>query len=168
MTFHFPESARARRAGFVVFGIIVGLLGLAMLAGGAWLIALGGSWYYAIAGLALLISGILLARLRPAGAWLFAAVFVGTLAWTAWERGANYWAYVPRVALLLALALLLAALCASASEARARRTLWGTSAALLIAFVGAFALAFVPHGVTRARQAASQPDRSLAPAAANS
>lgn len=37
----------------LVFGLLVLLLGLALLGGGLWLLALGGSGYYALAGIAL-------------------------------------------------------------------------------------------------------------------
>ena len=74
-----------------VFGVLVAVLGLVLAAGGAWLIALGGSWYYLPAGLGLLVSGIQLMRGRRSGAWWFAAVFVGTVLWSAWESRLDYW-----------------------------------------------------------------------------
>ena len=74
----------------------VGLLGLAFAVGGVWLAVLGGSLYYAIAGVGLCVSAWLLWHGRPAGAWWFWAVLAGTFAWTWWESGANFWRWVPR------------------------------------------------------------------------
>ena len=49
-----------------ITGIVYALLGLALAGGGAWLLALGGSLYYLLAGLGLVITGILLILRRPA------------------------------------------------------------------------------------------------------
>jgi quinoprotein glucose dehydrogenase len=43
-----------------ITGIIYTVIGLALACGGAWLVALGGSLYYVIAGLGILITGALL------------------------------------------------------------------------------------------------------------
>jgi len=91
-------------------GICV-LLGLVILAGGVWLITLGGSWYYGLAGAGLLLTGILLAMQRIEALWLYLAVYVGTVAWAFWEVGTDWWAQVPRlVAPTLILVLILLAL----------------------------------------------------------
>ena len=83
------------------------LLGAAMTAGGVWLIALGGSWYYAAAGLAVLASGMLLRRGNPAAFHLFALVVAGSLVWAVREVGFDWWALAPRGGLIVVLALLL-------------------------------------------------------------
>lgn len=56
-----------------LFGAVLALFGLAMAGGGSWLITLGGSWYYLLAGVVLLMAGIGLMKGRMAGAWWFAA-----------------------------------------------------------------------------------------------
>ncbi|MBS7700373.1 MAG: membrane-bound PQQ-dependent dehydrogenase, glucose/quinate/shikimate family [Chelatococcus sp.] len=81
----------------MVVGIVLALIGLILLGGGVWLAAVGGSFYYCITGLLMLISGILLVRGNPAGGWLYVLVYVGTLIWAFWEVGTNGWALVPRV-----------------------------------------------------------------------
>jgi quinoprotein glucose dehydrogenase len=49
--------AQAQRSVFVPFlAIIIALAGLALCAGGVWLISLGGSWYYLIGGLGFLVT----------------------------------------------------------------------------------------------------------------
>lgn len=80
-----------------VYGFIMALLGVVIGAGGAWLVALGGSFYYLLAGIGLLISGVLLIMLKPAGAWLYGIVFVATVIWALWEVGFDGWALVPRL-----------------------------------------------------------------------
>ena len=62
-------------------GVIIALLGLALAVGGAKLVSLGGSWYFLVGGVAMAVSGLLIARQKTAGAWLFAAFLIGTAIW---------------------------------------------------------------------------------------
>jgi quinoprotein glucose dehydrogenase len=95
------RDARVRRGlGFwllLLLGAVLALIGLVLAIGGAWLLALGGSFYYLPAGIGLIVSGVLIARRRPAGAWVYLAIFLLTLAWALWESGLDGWALVPRV-----------------------------------------------------------------------
>lgn len=90
------------------------LLGLVLLAGGIWLIQLGGSWYYAIAGLGLLLSGFSLTRRLMAAVFVYCAVWFGTVIWAFYEVGFDWWGHVPRLVaptvLLIAILLTLPAL----------------------------------------------------------
>jgi len=89
-----------------IFALIVALFGLALAAGGLWLITLGGSWYYLLAGAGMLASGVLLFLQRLSGVWLYWLVFIGTLVWALWEVGLDPWALLPRVLALALIALL--------------------------------------------------------------
>jgi glucose dehydrogenase len=89
-----------------IFALIVALFGLALAAGGLWLITLGGSWYYLLAGAGMLVSGVLLFLQRLSGVWLYWLVFIGTLIWALWEVGLDPWALLPRVLALAVIALL--------------------------------------------------------------
>ena len=62
-----------------LLAIIVLFLGLCLLAGGAWLVSLGGSWYYLIAGAGFLMTGVLLFRNRAFALLIYALVVAGTL-----------------------------------------------------------------------------------------
>lgn len=73
------------------------VVGGMLLAGGVWLIALGGSWYYAPAGLGLIVSGLLMMSGRMAGVWIYVLVYAGTAVWAFWEKGLDGWAQVPRL-----------------------------------------------------------------------
>ena len=77
-------------------GFIVLLLGLVLGAGGVWLMSLGGSWYYAIAGLGLIVSGYMLLRQKIVGVGLYFLIWIGTLLWAVWEVGFQLWPLVPR------------------------------------------------------------------------
>ncbi len=100
----------------LIVGILVGVVGLILAAGGIWLLLLGGSWYYAITGLLMIVSGILLFRRQRSGAYLFVAIWLGTLIWAiwevtldGWEPASDWWALEPRVfppTVMLALVLI--------------------------------------------------------------
>lgn len=93
-----PRSARPQRNPVVlILGWLCIVLGLVLFSGGIWLIALGGSWYYGIAGLGLAVTGILLIRHMVEAVWVFLVVWIGTVAWAWWEVGADWWAEVPRL-----------------------------------------------------------------------
>jgi len=86
-------------------GWLLVLLGLALLAGGLWLIVLGGSWAYALIGIGLLLAGGLLTRRRQAGLAAYGLVLLGVLGWSLWEVALDRWALIPRGALLAVLGL---------------------------------------------------------------
>lgn len=81
----------------IALGAVFILVGLPLVVGGLWLLTLGGSFYYFPAGLALIVSGALLAMGRPLGAWIYLGLYGVTLLWALWEVGLNGWALVPRV-----------------------------------------------------------------------
>jgi quinoprotein glucose dehydrogenase len=96
----------SRQSGSPGFIDIVSLLftaftGLYLLVGGAWLLALGGSAYYIVAGVALLGVAWLLYRRRPGALALYALVLVGTVIWSLWEAGSDFWALAPRAGVLV-------------------------------------------------------------------
>jgi quinoprotein glucose dehydrogenase len=76
---------------------ILALVGFSMLAGGIVLIANGGSSYYAITGLAVLASALLLTRRSRYSAWIFATLLAWTIVWSLWEAGLDGWALMPRL-----------------------------------------------------------------------
>ncbi|WP_247881069.1 glucose/quinate/shikimate family membrane-bound PQQ-dependent dehydrogenase [Skermanella sp. TT6] len=91
----------------MAMAILLFLMGLALTGGGVWLIALGGSWFYAIAGVTLLISGFLLFRRNPTALRVYALLLLGTLAWSLWEVGFDWWPLAARGAVFVVVGLLL-------------------------------------------------------------
>jgi quinoprotein glucose dehydrogenase len=96
---------KRRRPILIVTGLLNLLMGLALAVGGVWLIALGGSWYYAIAAAAFLLTGFLLIRGRPAALLVYALLGVGTLAWSVWEVGLDWWPLAARGAVIFVVGL---------------------------------------------------------------
>jgi quinoprotein glucose dehydrogenase len=89
----------------VVFAVILVALGLALAAGGVELAFLGGSLYYLITGVVLVVSAVLLWRARKLGMWLYLVVLAYTLVWSLWEIGLDGWALASRMGLLIVLAV---------------------------------------------------------------
>jgi quinoprotein glucose dehydrogenase len=88
-----------------ITGIVYILIGIALACGGAWLLALGGTFFYAICGVAILITGALLVAARRAALWVYAAVLVGTFAWSVAEIGFDWWPLASRVDVIFLLGL---------------------------------------------------------------
>ena len=84
-----------------VFAVILILIGLMLAVGGVRLVSLGGSFYYVLAGLAVLASGVLLWRRDRRGSLLYGLLLIATLLWSFYEVGANLWALAPRLLALL-------------------------------------------------------------------
>jgi quinoprotein glucose dehydrogenase len=89
----------------IVLSIILLLLGLVLLAGGVWLVSLGGSLYYAIAGIALIIAGLTAKTRRPIARWVYALFLAATAIWALWESGLDWWPLATRLGLFLLLAI---------------------------------------------------------------
>src|SRR5690606_7453418 len=133
-------------------GLII-LMGAVLAAGGIWLIALDGSWAYLLLGIGLLISGGLVLNEHPGGLSIYGIVLLGALIWGLWEVGLDWWALVPRGALLVVIGILLLPLAFQWYRRRERphgRSVGGPAsvlvAAVLIAtVVGIIAMLNDPH-----------------------
>jgi membrane-bound PQQ-dependent dehydrogenase (glucose/quinate/shikimate family) len=77
--------------------VILAVVGLPLVAGGAILITLGGSPYYVAAGLAALASAVALVRRSRAAVVIYASLLMATLLWSLWEVGLDGWALAPRL-----------------------------------------------------------------------
>src|SRR3954451_3559724 len=88
--------SRASNVTLIIVSALTGLMGIALVAGGAWLISLGGSWYYLLAGLGLVLTALLLSLRRAEALWVYAIVVAATLAWALWEAGLDWWPLAAR------------------------------------------------------------------------
>ncbi|AKO00013.1 glucose dehydrogenase [Xanthomonas oryzae pv. oryzicola] len=91
----------------VAYAVVIAVLGAVLAYEGGRLVAVGGSWYYLIAGIALFLAGVLLALGKRAGLWLFGATLAGTIAWALWEVGLDGWGLLPRLAMISLLGFVL-------------------------------------------------------------
>ncbi|HKU17184.1 MAG TPA: membrane-bound PQQ-dependent dehydrogenase, glucose/quinate/shikimate family [Steroidobacteraceae bacterium] len=88
-----------------LLALIIGALGVSMTIGGVQLALLGGSVYYALAGVGLMVSAVLQWLEHRWGAWSYAAVLVLTLVWSVFEAGFGAWGLAARLGLLAVLGL---------------------------------------------------------------
>ncbi|MFO3798096.1 MAG: membrane-bound PQQ-dependent dehydrogenase, glucose/quinate/shikimate family, partial [Anaerolineales bacterium] len=146
-------EARTRDRGFgfwllVATGVTILVFGLPILGGGVWLAYLGGSWYYMLAGLGLLITSLLLFRRSIFAVWVYLLTFAGTVVWALWEAGFDGWAQVPRLvapSVVLVLILALIPVLRGRSARRVNKGAAGFAGALaLVASIGI--LNITPNG----------------------
>jgi len=92
---------KGKRPWFLIVTVALLLLtGLGLTIPGVYLATLGGSVYYLLAGIFVLLSAILIFRRQRAGLYLFGLVFLVTLIWSLWEVGLDGWALMPRLVFL--------------------------------------------------------------------
>ncbi|WP_051417787.1 membrane-bound PQQ-dependent dehydrogenase, glucose/quinate/shikimate family [Roseomonas gilardii] len=150
----------AARLWLYLLGVALILAGLFLGGGGAYLIRLGGSWYFALAGLALLASGLLVAMRRPAGAWIFGLVVLASIPWALWEAGLDFWALVSRLFALGVGGVLVALTYPLLLRAQGRsggRSAFAVAGVLAIAVVATAVSAFTPKSVTTPTETAAAP-----------
>ncbi|MBD9643119.1 membrane-bound PQQ-dependent dehydrogenase, glucose/quinate/shikimate family [Pantoea sp. PNT02] len=76
--------------------IVLAILAIALLYMGGKLLMLGGSAFYALMAVGLLITAILLFRNQRSALALYAVLMWITLAWIIWEVGFDKWQWIPR------------------------------------------------------------------------
>ena len=90
-----------------IMAVIVGAIGLFMSTGGAYLLTVGGSPYYLVAGVGLILTAFMLWRRLAAALLVFALVLAGTLIWALAEVGLDFWQLAPRGDLLVPIGVIL-------------------------------------------------------------
>lgn len=98
------KTARVLR---LCVGVLFGLLGAALIVGGSFLIAYGGSLYYLIAGLVLLVCALGIIRRDSRALGLYVTLLAATLTWSVWEVGFDGWQLIPRVGVIFLFGVLL-------------------------------------------------------------
>lgn len=100
-----PSTPEKRHIAATAFSALLAIIGLALLLPGIYLLTLGGSWFYALQGLILLVIATLVFRRKAPAGSLYAALIFATMVWAIWESGADFWALLPRLWLIAALGL---------------------------------------------------------------
>ncbi|MDR9754241.1 glucose/quinate/shikimate family membrane-bound PQQ-dependent dehydrogenase [Pseudomonas sp. SZMC_28357] len=141
-------TANVRRWPIWLAALGVLIFGLLFAAGGAYLVTLGGSWYFLLAGLGLMASALLLGRRHLLGAGLFAVVMLLTVIWALADAGLHFWPLVSRLFAFGVLSMLVALAYPSLRRANGLaggRAGYVLSGVLALGIVAAAAGMFVPH-----------------------
>ena len=148
----------------VLFGLVLMIIGLPLLYGGVQLIGLGGSWYYALAGAGIIVSGFFYALRRRAGFWLCILIFLATVPWALWDAGLDFWPLVLRLvapSVLAVIALLFVPLFPSSGGGK--RGPFALAGIIVLGLIATAAFAFQSHGVIRDTVATTAaPERAAA------
>ncbi|OUY05664.1 membrane-bound PQQ-dependent dehydrogenase, glucose/quinate/shikimate family [Acinetobacter populi] len=133
-----------------IAGIILAILGLCLGAGGIYLISLGGSWFYFIAGVAMIVIGLGFFKLRAFALWWALALLIVDIAWALFEVGFDFWQLVPRVITFLVIAAVASfaaplLLNNKGNTALAKMPAFGLGAILTLGFVAFIAGMFKVH-----------------------
>lgn len=118
-----------------LFAVLLTLIGLALVAGGIWLVSLGGSIYFAIAGAALLLTCFFLFTERRIFAnYIYALFLLGTIIWALMDAGFDWWPLSSRmgIPLLAAIPLLLGYRQSNPYSAGFLLVIWLASSALTL------------------------------------
>lgn len=99
------SKASLSRILVILTALFTALSGIYLSGGGIWLISIGGSVYYLIAGIALLITAWLIYRRNAISLLLYAGFLLATLIWALWEVGFDFWALTPRLDVVFFLGL---------------------------------------------------------------
>jgi quinate dehydrogenase (quinone) len=130
-----------------VLGLVILALGLFMLGAGTYLSMLGGSWYFALAGLGLSMAAVLLVRRQIAGAALYLLILAATVVWALWEVGPTFWPLVSRLfgpTVLAVPVLLLAPALRPAMKQSHRKFIYGLATVFIVALATTVIVAFQP------------------------
>ena len=100
-------ESRAAKVFSLLMVALLAVLGLALVVGGVWLIAVGGTVYYLICGLFFWLTAALIVLRRPEALLVFAALIVGTLLWALFEVGFDWWPLAARGDVVFVLGALL-------------------------------------------------------------
>ncbi len=140
-----------------LLGAIITIAGLFFAIGGGKLASLGGSWYFLLAGIGLIVSGLLIVRRRPSGALLFGLVFVLTAIWAVWDAGLEFWPLISRLLAIgvgaVVVALSFPLLRRSVGRTPAYGASFALAAILAVGSAVAFVGMFIPHPTVTATAA---------------
>ena len=130
----FPRILQWLLAGLMlIIGLAIGILG-------AKLASVGGTWYFAIMGLVMVIASLLIFRNRRGGIVLYAVAFAASIVWAISDAGWTYWPLFSRLFALGVLAFLCAIVWPFLSSAPAKKgaafTLAGVLAVVLLVSFG--------------------------------
>ena len=145
-----------------LIGLLAILAGAGLVFGGGWLIGLGGSWFYLLAGLAICVTGFALFKARALALPVALGLLVVSALWAFWEVGSDFWQLVPRLITFIVIALVVSAVAPmlrrkNGAAALGCKPAAVLSLALVAVLVGIVQGMFRPHPTVLAEAGAKAP-----------
>lgn len=144
----FPRVLQWLLAGLMlIIGLAIGILG-------AKLASVGGTFYFAIMGLVMVIAAVLIFRSRRGGIILYAIAFIASIVWAISDAGWTYWPLFSRLFALGVLAFLAALVWPFLSRQPANKgPAFGLAAVLAVVLLGSFGWMFKSQPLVSASEA---------------
>jgi len=142
-----------------LFAGVLAVSALPLIIGGIQLATLGGSLYYVLAGLALLVATAGYFRRQRFGILVLVCLLLATVIWATIEVRLDFWPLLPRVAyvaILTAVGLLF-----GPGLGVSKTASYAATSALLLFLLWLLGLSFVPHGTSVSADKALPPASSL-------
>ncbi|WP_409158282.1 glucose/quinate/shikimate family membrane-bound PQQ-dependent dehydrogenase [Pectobacterium sp. B2J-2] len=144
-------NQKGLRVWCLLLGLILLSVSLYYIIGGVKLLSLGGSSYFAGAGILMLLSAIQLFRRKSSAVFLFALAFLVTVIWSFYDAGMEFWPLVARLmvpaGLMFIMLLTLPALRVQQGKSVLRIPAYTLSGVILVGMVVTFWQMFVPHPI---------------------
>ena len=162
------KQSTGSRAVRVLTLLFAAVSALYLVVGGVWLVAIGGSPYYVVAGLLVAVFTWLFFVRRPGALAVYALLLVGTACWAVYESGFDFWALTPRSDVLVIFGVWLALASAYQFDSRRAPAMTALVASLVVwAGVLGYAAFHDPQEVNGVLQADSSAAPTPVPGIAN-
>ncbi|HED1418623.1 TPA: PQQ-binding-like beta-propeller repeat protein [Kluyvera georgiana] len=134
---------------------LMAIIGLTIGALGAKLAAVGGTWFFALMGLVMVVSAILIARHRRGGIVLYALAFIVAIVWSISDAGWEFWPLFSRLFAFGVLAFLCALVWPfmSANQPAKKVLPFGLAAVIAVALLASVGGMFKPQTLVSATEA---------------
>jgi len=144
-----------RGIGRILKWLLAGLLiiiGLAIGIPGIKLVSLGGSVYFLVMGVAMLISALLIIKNRTSGIVLYALAFIASAIWAVSDAGWDFWPLFSRLFTFGVLAFLAALLWPFLTASTNKKPAFGLAAAIALALLVSAGWMFKPQTLVTANE----------------
>lgn len=140
-----------------IVGSLLILFGIGLALGGAYLVSLGGSFFYLVAGIAMAIIGLGVIKKRSYAFWISIGLLIFATLWALWEVGTDFWQLVPRIITFLVIAIVLSIFAPILHSKDNQPTLskkisWSLAGLFTLVFFGFIAAMFKPHPTVEAKE----------------
>ncbi|WP_312209824.1 glucose/quinate/shikimate family membrane-bound PQQ-dependent dehydrogenase [Pseudescherichia sp.] len=144
-----------RGIGRILKWLLVGLMiiiGLAIGIPGIKLVSLGGSFYFLVMGVVMLISALLIIKNRTSGIVLYALAFIASAIWAVSDAGWDFWPLFSRLFTFGVLAFLAALLWPFLTASENKKPAFGVAAVIALALLVSAGWMFKPQTLVTANE----------------